>query len=380
MSIPTNLSRETREQSGMGHLRSGRQRSPVVEHDGHAGHAHSHGQDGHTHTHNLTREKLRLGFFLTLLILAVEVTGGLLAHSLALFSDAGHVLTDAGALGLAWFAAAQAERPADARRTYGYHRVGILTALANGVALVAIAIVIGFEAYRRFSHPEAVQPAIMIVSALIAIGVNLYIGLGLHETGGANLNARAASLHVFGDVAASIGVVAGAIAIALTGASWLDPLISVVIALVVAGGALRLVYEAVDVLLEATPRDVSLAALVRDMLRVPGVRDVHDLHVWTISSGMHALSCHAVIDDLPPSGSAPMLDDISAMLRTTYHITHTTIQFESTAHGSHEGFCACPPGAGESIYCDMRTHCGTDADCDCAEHEAEHAAEHAQDA
>ena len=362
MSIPTHLSRDTREQNGMRRLPPGRQRTPGTENGGHSGHA-------HTHTHVLAREKLRLGFLLTLLILAVEVLGGLLAHSLALFSDAGHVLTDAGALGLAWFAAAQAERPADARRTYGYHRVGILTALANGVTLVAIAIVIGFEAYRRFNHPEAVQPAIMVVSALIAIAVNLYIGLGLRDTGAENLNARAASLHVFGDVGASIGVVAGAVAIAATGASWVDPLVSVVIALVVAGGALRLVKEAVDVLLEATPRDVSLAALVRDMLRVPGVRDVHDLHVWTISSGMHALSCHAVIDDLPPSGSAPILDDISAMLRNTYLIAHTTIQFESTAHGSHEGFCACPPGASESIYCDLRTCC--DEDADCAEHEQE---------
>lgn len=364
MSIPTHLPRSMRGRAGMRRdPRPGEQRFSALAGGGHTGHT------GHPHTHHLAREKLRLGFFLTLLILAVEVVGGLLGHSLALFSDAGHVLTDAGALGLAWFAAAQAERPANARRTYGYHRVGILTALANGVTLVAIAIVIAFEAYRRFTHPEAVQPAIMIVSALIAVGVNLYIGLGLRGEGGENLNARAASLHIFGDVGASIGVILGALAIAVTGASWVDPLVSVAIALVVAGGALRLIVEAVDVLLEATPRAVSLAALVRDMLRVPGVRDVHDLHVWTISSGMHALSCHAVIDDLPPSDSAPILDGISAMLRDTYHITHTTIQFESSAHGSHEGFCACPPGASDSIYCDLRTCC--DADEGCEQHEQE---------
>ncbi|MGH2518137.1 MAG: cation diffusion facilitator family transporter [Ktedonobacterales bacterium] len=355
MSIPTHLPRNLRGQNGMRqNLRSHEQRTPEGAGSGHA---------GHSHTHNLTREKLRLGFFLTLLILAVEVAGGLLAHSLALFSDAGHVLTDAGALGLAWFAAAQAERPANARRTFGYHRVGILTALANGITLIVIAIVIAFEAYRRFASPQAVQPAIMIVSALVAIGVNLYIGLGLRGEGAGNLNARAASLHVFGDVGASLGVVAGAIAIVVTGASWVDPLVSVAIALVVAGGALRLIFEATDVLLEATPREVSLASLVRDMLHVPGVRDVHDLHVWTISSGMRALSCHAVIDNLPPSDSAPILDGISAMLRDSYRIAHTTIQFESSAHGSHEGFCACPPGAGENIYCDLRASCGEDAAC-----------------
>lgn len=349
MSIPTYLAQHMRGKHGM--------RSQKDASDGHG-----HGHAGHSHTHSMAREKLRLGFFLTLLVLAVEVAGGLLAHSLALFSDAGHVLTDAGALGLAWFAAAQAQRPPNARRTYGYHRVGILTALANGITLIVIAVVIGFEAYHRFANPVTVHPGIMVVSALVAIGVNLYIGLGLRGEGRENLNARAASLHVFGDVGASVGVILGAIAIALTGASWVDPMVSVGIALLVAAGALRLVIEAMDVLLEATPRDVSLAALVRDMLRVPGIRDVHDLHVWTIASGMHALSCHAVIDDLPPSDSAPILDQISAMLRETYQITHTTIQFESTAHSSHEGFCACPPGASESIYCDLRSCRGMDAE------------------
>ena len=344
MGIPTHLAHYLRGKDGI--------RPTVAASNGHA---------GHSHTHTITREKLRLGFFLTLLILAVEVVGGLLGHSLALFSDAGHVLTDAGALGLAWFAAAQAQRPADARRTYGYHRVGILTALANGITLVVIAIVIAFEAYRRFAHPVMVHPAIMIVSALVAIGIYSYIGLGLRGESAGNLNARAASLHVFSDVGASIGVILGGIVIVVTGATWVDPLVSVAIALLVTIGAIRLIVEAVDVLLEATPRDISVAALVRDMLRVPGVRDVHDLHVWTISSGMHALSCHVVIADLPPSDSAPILDGISAMLRDTYHITHTTVQFESTAHGSHEGFCACPPGASDSIYCDLRSCCGADA-------------------
>ena len=329
---------------------------PASQPHGHgprAGHGHT-----HDHTHNLTREKLRLGFYLTLCILAVEIAGGLTSGSLALLSDAGHVLTDAGAMGLAWFAAAQAERPADSRRTYGYHRVGILSALLNGLTLLVIAIVIGIEAYQRFQHPEHVQPVIMIVAPLVAVVLNLYIGFGLRGEGQHNLNARVAVLHVFGDVGASIGVIVGAIAILLTGATWVDPLISVLIALLIASGAVRLLIEAVNILLEAAPRSLSLPDLVRDMLRVPGVKDVHDLHVWTISSGMHALSCHAVIDDVPPSDSAPILDGISAMLRDRYAITHTTIQFESAAHGSHEGFCACPPGACEGLYCDLRDPIG----------------------
>jgi cobalt-zinc-cadmium efflux system protein len=303
-----------------------------------------------------SRQRLRLGFFLTVGILLVEVVSGVSAHSLALLSDAGHVLTDVAALGLAWFAAAQAERPPNARRTFGYHRVGILTALANAVTLVVIAVVIGFEAYRRFQQPQPVHPGLMAGAAAVAIGVNLFIALRLRGEGSHNLNVRAAALHIMSDIGASLGVIAGAVAIALTGAYWVDPLVSLLIAVLIAVGAVRIIAETVNILLEATPRGVSLPDLVRDMLRVPGVHDVHDLHVWTISSGMQALSCHLVIDDLPPSDSAPILDRISAMLRQRYHITHTTIQFESTAHGSHEGFCACPPGYCEGLYCDLSTH------------------------
>ena len=367
MSFPLHLPRDT-SRGGVGTRRAPTPTPPSLPpapepHGpaGHAGHQHS-----HDHTHNLTREKLRLGFYLTLCILAVEIAGSLFSGSLALLSDAGHVLTDAGAMGLAWFAAAQAERPADGRRTYGYHRVGILSALVNGLTLVVIAAVIAFEAYQRFQHPVHVQPVIMIVAPLVAIALNLYIGFGLRGEAGHNLNARAAALHVFGDVGASCGVIVGAVAILLTGATWVDPLISVLIALLIAVGAARLLGEAVNILLEAAPRSLSLPSLVRDMLHVPGVKDVHDLHVWTISSGMHALSCHAVIDDVPPSNSAPILDGISAMLRNKYAITHTTIQFESTAHGSHEGFCACPPGACGGLYCDLREPIGCD-DPDSAE-------------
>src|SRR5690349_8123733 len=315
--------------------------------------AHRHNSDGHDHTHDLTREKLRLGFLLTLAILAVEVAGGLAAGSLALLSDAGHVLTDAAALGLAWFAAVQAERPANSRRTFGYHRVGILTALANGATLVLIALGITFEAVRRFATPQAVEPGIMIGAAVVAIAVNGYIGAALHRHGGESLNTRAALLHVVGDLGASCAVILGAVAILLTGASWVDPLVSVLIALLIAVGAVRLIAEATHILLESAPKGISVPALLRDIRAIPGVRDVHDLHVWSIASGMSALSCHVVIADLPPSESAPILDRISAMLCEQYRIGHTTIQFESASHGGHEGYCACPPESG-SLYCEFR--------------------------
>ena len=308
----------------------------------------------HSHTRNASRKTLRTGFYLTLLLLAVEIAGGLISHSLALLSDAGHMLTDAAALGLAWFAAVQATRPANGRRTFGYHRVGILSALINGITLVLIAAGISFEAFQRFHHPQHVAPGVMIVAALVAIAINLYIGTRLHASAHSNLNARAATLHVFGDVGASIGVVVGAVAIALTGATWVDPLVSALIAVLIALGALRLILEAGNILLESTPSGVSLPALVRDILRVRGVHDVHDLHVWTITSGMLALSCHVVIDDLPPSDSAPILDSITDMLRSGYGITHSTIQFESNAHTSHDGFCACPPNCSDNLYCALQ--------------------------
>ncbi len=327
------------------------------------------------------RQALRLGFLLTVGILLVEVIGGTFAHSLALLSDAGHALTDVVALGLAWFAAAQAERPANARRTYGYHRVGILTALANGVSLVAIAGVIAFEAYRRLMSPHAVTPWIMVVSALIAIGVNLFLARRLHSAGVAhdhsghthnhadhdheqavahgkrsqgNLNARAALLHIIGDVGASLAVVVGAIVIAFTSAAWVDPIIGVLIAIVIAFGALGVIRETLNILLEATPKGVETTRLANDMLQVNGVREAHDLHVWTITSGVLAMSCHVVIDDVPPSVSAPILDHLVEMLRQRYNISHTTIQFESAAHRGHEGFCACQPSTcGGKLFCEL---------------------------
>lgn len=306
------------------------------------------------HAHATSRSALRLGFLLTIGILLVEVAAGLASHSLALLSDAGHILTDAAALGLAWFAAAQAERPADDRRTYGYHRIGILTALLNGATLVLVTVGIGYEAIQRLQRPEPVLPQLMIPAAALAVLANVGIGLGLHRSAGESLNARAALLHVVGDVGASLAVIAGAVAIALTGALWIDPALSLLIAALIAVGSVRVIREALNILLEATPHGVRVEDLVKDMAAVPGVRSVHDLHVWTITSGVRALSCHAVIDDLPPSGSAPILDRLSALLCERYGIGHTTIQFESEAHSGHEGYCACPPGTGAPLYCELR--------------------------
>ncbi|MBV9258637.1 MAG: cation transporter [Ktedonobacteraceae bacterium] len=303
-----------------------------------------HEHSGHNHAHGMAKKTLRLAFFLTLVILMAGLTGGILANSLALLSDAGHIVTDLFALGLAWFAAAQAERPSDERRTFGYHRVGILAAFLNAVLLIGIAIFICYEAIQRLQHPEVVQPLIMFGSAAIAIGINLFIAFGLQKDEH-NLNVRAATLHVLSDIGASIGVVVAGIVILLTGWTIADPLLSVAIAVLVAFSAWRLMRETMDILLESTPRGICMADLVKDMKQVDGVRDVHDLHVWSITSEMNALSCHVMIDNLPPTASSPILNSLTAMLNSRYQIGHTTIQFEcSTAHKT-----ACCEG----LYCRM---------------------------
>jgi cobalt-zinc-cadmium efflux system protein len=301
---------------------------------------------GHDHHHGMVGAKLRTAVLLTALILVVELGGGIVSHSLALLSDAGHVLTDIAALGLAWFATAQAERPANARKTYGYHRTGILAALVNAVTLILVVVAIAFEAVRRLQHPETVTPWVMFVSAAVAIVVNLYIGLGLREEGGDNLNVRAAMLHVFGDVGASAAVIVGGLVILLTGWYPADALISLCIAVLIARGAWGILHDTVDILMEATPRDLDVAQLVRDIVRQPGVADVHDLHVWSIAGGMRALSAHVRIADRPLSACDGLLVDLNRLLQDKYKIGHSTLQLECAGCDPNHLYCTLNPDGG----------------------------------
>jgi cobalt-zinc-cadmium efflux system protein len=319
------------------------------------------GHAGHNHSHGMAKQTLRLAFFLTIIILVAEVTGGLLSNSLALLSDAGHVLTDIFALGLAWFATAQAERPPNAHNTFGYHRVGILAALVNSATLLVVTGWILWEAVQRFQHPQAVQPFVLFVSAGIGIAVNLLIGFGLQREKD-NLNVRAAALHVFGDVGASMAVVLAGVVILFTHWNPIDPLLSIIIAVLISFGSWRILHETTAILLESVPREINLSNLVRDMMRMPGVHDVHDLHVWCITNGMYALSCHAQINDMPLSQSAGILSDLESMLLEKYHIGHTAVQFESYAH---KGNCC----AADGLYCHMKSLNGD-------EHEHEHSHGH----
>lgn len=300
-------------------------------------------QHGHQHVHAPAGARLRTAFLLTGLILVVEVAGGIASHSLALLSDAGHVLTDIFALGLAWYAAGQAARPADANKTYGYHRTGILAALANAVTLILIVGFIAYEAIGRFQHPEKVTPWLMFVAAAMGIAINLAIAIGLHAEGGENLNVRAALLHVLGDIGASVGVIVGGLIILLTGWNAADPLISLLIAVLIARGAWLILAETVGILMEATPRGLDVARLARDVAAIPRVTDVHDLHVWSIAGGMNALSAHIqVADDCPLSACDGLLQRVNDLLADRYQIQHSTIQFE---------YACCERHDPDGLYC-----------------------------
>jgi len=270
---------------------------------------------------------LKVALGLTLLVLAVEVAGGLAAHSLALMSDAGHVLTDVFALGLAWFALAQSRRPADQRRSYGYQRATILAALMNSVVLIGIVVAIGYEAVRRLAAPQPIHGGIVVIAALFAIAVNGFVLLVLRHDG-SSLSLRAVVLHVVGDLGASVGVVAAGAIVLLTGWLYIDPLLSLAIAVLIAWGALGIVRETVNLLLEGTPAVVDLQAVTAEITRTALVSGVHDLHVWALSHDDMALSCHVVVGDCRLDEAEQMVRDLETRLCGKFAIGHSTIQVE----------------------------------------------------
>ena len=271
------------------------------------------------------RRKLRLVLLLTGVFLVVEVVGGLLANSLALLADAGHMFTDVAALGLSLFAMTLALKPPSATKTYGYVRMEILAALVNGATLLVIAVFIFMEAWDRVRAPEPVDGPVLLVVAAGGLAVNVVGALLLHSHAHDNLNLRGAYLHILGDLLGSVGVLLAGLVIILTGWTPADPIISVVIAFLILASAWRLVREATDVLLEAAPRHIDTDALRRELNSIPELHDVHDLHVWTLTSGFVALSGHGVIDD--PVHHQPILDEIQTVT-SAHGIRHVTFQLE----------------------------------------------------
>lgn len=283
---------------------------------------------------------LKIALVIVLVVMLAEVIGGILSNSLALLSDAGHMLVDALALGLSLFAITIARRPATPTKTYGYHRVEIMAALANGTTLILVSLYIFYEAYHRFLDPPPVQTPLMLLVATIGLMANLTGILLLRKVSRSNLNIKAAFWHIIGDTISSVGVIVGGVIILVTGWYIADPIIAVFIGGIILRGAVRLVGESVDILLEAVPEHIQVDRVIQTIKNVSGVDDVHDIHVWTITSGMHALSAHLRIEDQKVSQSAEIVETVSRDLARYFNITHTTLQLEC---GS------CPTG----LICDI---------------------------
>jgi cobalt-zinc-cadmium efflux system protein len=262
-----------------------------------------------------------------------EVFGGLLANSLALLSDAGHMLTDILALSLSIIAMRFSRKPPTASKTFGFYRLEILAAFFNGIVLLFISFYIFYEAYQRLVHPEEIEGLFMLVVAaigLLANGVGIVI---LRKSALKNLNVKSAFFHVVGDTISSGGVIAGGLVILYTGWYIVDSLIGIFIGMLILRGAYNLVKESVDIFLEATPKDINVEKMLSELRKIEGVKDIHHLHLWTITSGIYAMSAHVLIKDLLVSRSAQILRQIETLLTSKYNMEHTTIQFESESCG-----------------------------------------------
>jgi cobalt-zinc-cadmium efflux system protein len=274
------------------------------------------------------RRRLLLALIATALVAVLEFAGGVLSGSLALISDAVHVCMDVFALGLALAAAIGATLPADRRRTFGYGRVEVLGALLNGTLLLVATVAIVYFAIRRFTAPVVPHAATMTLIAAIGLAVNVGVGSLLKPEGKRDLNVRAALYHVLGDALGALAVIVGGIIIALTHAAWIDPLLSLFVAAIIVAGVVRVLRDATNVLLESAPENVDSADLTKHIEQVGGVTGVHDLHVWSIGSGSHALSAHVLLDDRRLSQATEVLREIDACLQEHFGIAHVTIQFE----------------------------------------------------
>lgn len=281
--------------------------------------------------------KITLG--IVTLIMVAEFVGGLVSNSLALLGDAGHMLIDALALALSLFAMSVARRPATRTRTFGYHRVEILAALANGVTILIVSFYIFYEAYKRFSEPPEVHVPIMLVVSVVGLIANLGGVLLLRGGGTSSLNIRSAFWHIVGDTLSSLGVILTAIIIGLTGFTLADPIIAVIIGIIILLGSIKLIKESIDILSETVPKNIQLDKVIETIKAIPGVVEVHDVHVWTLTSGVNALSAHILITDQMVSRSSGIIQTAQTQMREQFGIAHSTLQLECNRCES------CPEGA-----------------------------------
>jgi len=277
----------------------------------------------------LRRTRLRVVIIITAIVMVVEVVGGFLTNSLALLSDAGHMLTHLFALGMSFFAIVLATRPVTKEKTYGFYRAEVVVAFVNGIVLLFIAAFIFYKAIFRVISPQPVAELEMLLVAILGLaanGVGIFLLSGL---GRGDINVRSAFLHLIGDTASSAAVVLGGLVIYYTGNFLVDPLISILICILISIWAGRLLAESTNILLEATPKDVDIDEMA-DFIkrRVPGVKVVHDVHVWVITSHMYAMTAHVIVDDIPVSKSREILEEINRLVDEKFNISHTNIQFE----------------------------------------------------
>ena len=279
---------------------------------------------------------------LTLLFVVVEAVSGWVAHSLALLSDAGHNLADAAALGFSWYAIWIAGKPSHEGMTFGYHRVGVFAALANAISLVLIALFIGWEAIVRIREPAMANGRVMIAVAAAGIIVNLAIGLWLHRGSKDDLNIRSASLHMLGDAVSAFGVVIAGVLVATMRSPLADPVVSLLIAGLVLYSSYSVLRESATVLLEGTPTGIDMPAVIAAIKSVPGVLDVHDLHVWMVGPGVVACSCHILVAEQSVRDGQQVLRAVVHEIERRFHITHTTVQVEVEGCDANDMYCRGP--------------------------------------
>ena len=289
-----------------------------------------------------TTRRLGLSLWLTLLFVAVEIAAGIFSHSLALLTDAAHNLTDVLALALTMWAFTMALKPAHSKKTYGYHRAGILVALVNSTSLALIAGGIFVEAVRRIINPPEVDAGVLIWVSLAAVVVNLITALLVRRGSDKDLNLKSAFMHLVGDVLSTVGALVAGIIIRFTGANWLDPLVSMLIGFMILWSAWGILRESVHILMESTPSDIDMAGLLKDIQAVPGVRGLHDLHIWSLDRSKRTLSAHIVVDDVTIKVGSQVQSEINRLLADKYQIQHATLQLE------------CPGCSTGSTYC---TYC-----------------------
>jgi cobalt-zinc-cadmium efflux system protein len=303
----------------------------------------------HTHSHfgdlaSQTTKRLALSLGLTAAFVIVEIIAGIFGNSLALLTDAAHNFTDVIALGLSWYAVKLATQPAHAGKTFGYHRAGILVALVNSTTLILIALGIFYEAWKRFLSPPEVDSAILIGVGALAFFINLGTAWLVKSGSEHDLNLRSTFLHLMGDVMSTLGAVFAGIIIAFTNWNWLDPFVSVLIGAFILWNAWSILRQSIHILLESTPESIDMDLMVEALLKVEGVRGVHDLHVWSINESLRALSAHIVIDDIHISAGASIQQDLNEILSHKYNIHHATLQLE------------CEGCNGNILFCNINEH------------------------